>query len=164
MKSLIIFMSYHGTTRDIATYMADKIPDSYLFDLRHNKPPHLDTFDNVIIGASIHGGDIPSSISKYLKKKQDDLLKKNLGLFLCFMDFEKGEQEFNEVFPYGLREHAMAKGLFGGEFRFEEMDFFEKLIVKNVAGEKRSVSKVNWKNVNEFIETFKELNKSAIFR
>lgn len=163
MRTLIIYMSSHGTTQDIADYLRDKIPDSTLFNLRHNKPPHLEGYENVIIGASVHGGDIQSAIKKYLSKKEDELLRKNLGLFLCYMDFENGEEEFNEVYPYLLREHAIAKGLFGGEFRLDKMDFFEKLIVRKFAGEKRSVSKINWKNVNEFIDTFRELNKNKVF-
>lgn len=157
MKTLLLYMSTHGTTQEIAEYIGEKMENCTVFDMHHNKPPKVEDYDTVIIGASIHGGDIQSVIKKYMKRKEETLLRMNLGLFLCFMDFKNAKKEFLDVFPPRLVKHAFARGLFGGEFKMEKMDFFEKSIIQKVAHRKKSVSKILWQNVNEFIEEMKQL-------
>jgi menaquinone-dependent protoporphyrinogen oxidase len=84
------------------------------------------------------------------------------------MDFEKGMEEFNKNFPYALREHAVAHGLFGGEFILEKMNPVDKLITQKVNKQTKSVSKLNLPAIEVFIEKMKaeqeeyaETNSSA---
>jgi hypothetical protein len=38
--------------------------------------------------------------------------------------------EFEEAFPFELKDKVIVKGLFGGEFKLKNMNFFEKLLNK----------------------------------
>jgi len=79
------------------------------------------------------------------------LKQKTLGLFLCCMEKgKKAQEQFDAAFSKGLRAHAAAQGLFGGEFDFSRMNFLERKIVKKVAGVEGSVSRIS----EEAIELF----------
>jgi menaquinone-dependent protoporphyrinogen oxidase len=121
MKSLIVFCSTHGTTAKAAHILRKQIEgDVIVVNLERTKlHSDLDLFDSVIIGGSIHGGSIQAKMKKFMKEHQDVLPRKNLGLFLCCMkEGREASEQFEHVFPKGLRKAAIAKGLFGGEVIF----------------------------------------------
>lgn len=97
-------------------------------------------------------GVIQKKISKFCTSNKELLLSKKLGLFICYMQILKGEEEFQSNFSEDLRNHAIAHGLLGGEFLFEKMNFFERMIVRKIAGTNKSVSKLKSKAISEFIE------------
>ena len=84
--------------------------------------PSFDKFHTVIIGGSVHDGTIQQELMTFCVKNKNELLKKRLGLFMCFMNNDLRELEFEDSFPIDLRRHAVAKGLVGGEFLFEKMN------------------------------------------
>jgi menaquinone-dependent protoporphyrinogen oxidase len=53
--------------------------------------------------------------------------------------------------PKLLRNHAISSKCVGGEFLFEKMNFFEKLIVKKVSGITRNISKIDENKIEELI-------------
>jgi menaquinone-dependent protoporphyrinogen oxidase len=81
------------------------------------------------------------------------LLKKRLGLFVCGMepDEEKQQTEIAGAFPQNMREKAVATDFFGGEFLFEKMNFFEKMIVRKIAETDKSVSAIKEERIKEFV-------------
>jgi menaquinone-dependent protoporphyrinogen oxidase len=147
-------MSRHGSAEKSARLLSEKVNGSItLFDLRKSEPSQLDGFDTVIIGGSIHFGRVQDKIKRYCLKNEKVLLDKKLGLYLCCM--KKGEvaqQQFIDAFPTSLRQHAEVKGIFGGEFMFEKMNFLEKMIVRQVANVKESVSEIDLSVINHFAE------------
>lgn len=153
MKTAIIYASHHGTTAKIAEYIskfqAAKNPD--LINVKKNLNPDLSQYSYIIIGGSIHASNIQSSIKKFCKKYEDDLLKKNLGLFLCCMNEPDFDKQFENAFPEKLRKHAVAHTIAGGEFLFEKMNFIERAIVKKVAKIKNTVSKINYSSIDIFL-------------
>ena len=84
------------------------------------------------------------------------MLKKRLGLFLCFMSKTEGKKEFENAFPETLRKASRANGLFGGELILEEMNFMERMIVRKVSGVKESVSEIDREAVEAFEEMMRE--------
>ena len=152
MSTAIVYISKHGTTNKVALLLKEKSKDSMdLIDLRKDQKPDLSLYDTVIIGGSIHAGMIQKQIKKFCELNGDLLLQRTLGLFLCCMyEEESALKQFNIAYPDKLRNHAKATGLLGGEFIFERMNFFEKLIVKKVSGFKETVSKINMDEVNKF--------------
>ena len=72
------------------------------------------------------------------------------------MNKAEGQKEFDKVYPLELREHALAKGLFGGELLLEKMNFVERMLVRTVKAVKKSVSEIEEDDVAAFIETMKE--------
>jgi menaquinone-dependent protoporphyrinogen oxidase len=152
MSTLIFYASQHGCTEKTANILKSKLKDDVtMINLKKNKRPDLTAFDTIIIGGSIHAGKMQSNLRKYIQKNLDPLLKKKLGLFLCCMEEgENAQRQFDEAFPEELRNHASAQGLFGGEFDFDKMNFFEKAIVKKVAKVTAPVSNIKEENIHQF--------------
>ena len=94
-------------------------------------------------------------IKKFCQKNFNMLLKKRLGLFLCCMEEgETAQKQFDEAYSEELRNHVAAAGLFGGEFDFNKMNFFERAIVKKVANISENVSKLKEETIHQFASKF----------
>ncbi len=158
-KTVIIYQSRAGTTEKAARILSEKINgDTTLINLKKDKNPPLDDYPRVIIGGSIRASMIQSGIKKYIEKNMDILKTKDVGLFLCCMEEgDNAEKQFNESYPEELRNMAKAKGLFGGEFDFNKLNFLEKGIIKKVAGITESVSNIKHEAIDAFAS---KLNKS----
>ncbi len=152
MSTLIVYMSRHGTTRKVAHELKEKIgsQQTMLVELEKEEVPNLAQFETVIIGGSIHAGKIQAGVRKFCERNLEVLLTKRIGLFLCYMDKVHAQKEFDEAFPEKLRAHASAIGMFGGELLFDHMNFLEKLVVKAMTGEKKSVSNLDEKSIDQF--------------
>ena len=157
MAYLIIYMSRHGTTAKVAAEIKEKLGAEKitLVDLEKDQVPSLDEFHSIIIGGSVHAGTIQQELMTFCIRNKTELLKKRLGLFMCFMNNDLGELEFDDSFPIDLRRHAVAKGLVGGEFLIEKMTELERDSVKKVKGIEDSVYRIDKKAVGKFIEDIK---------
>lgn len=158
MKTAIYYLSKHGTTDKVAHEIANKLdPDqTEKFELGKDKYADPNDFDQIIIGGSIHAGTVQKRIKKFCEKHRDILLDKSLGLFLCCAEKEeKAKDQFENAFSEDLRNHASATGLLGYEFLLEEMNFFEKAIVKKVAGQTESVHQINHNAIEDFVNELK---------
>ena len=76
----------------------------------------------------------------------------NSILSLQFINQQPYFLEFEDSFPLALRAHAVAKGMFGGEFLLEKMNFLERTAVRRVKGIDTSVSRLDQNAINKFIE------------
>jgi len=157
MNTLITYITRHGSTETASQILEKSLGENVTrLNLKKDKMPSLEDFDTIILGASIHAGQVQGKMKKFIEQNKTTLLKKKLGLFLCCMEEgEKAESQFQAAFPGELREHATASGLFGGEFNFDKMNFFEKWIVKKVAKVTEPVSNIKEKNIQEFASKIK---------
>lgn len=144
MSTIIIYASSHGAAESSAHFLKDRLDSAAVFDLKKNKNVDIGPYATVIIGGSIHAGQVQRTIKRFLQKNEDTLLEKRLGLYLCCMEEgDTAKEQFQNAFPASLRKHAAATGLFGGRFDFDKMTFIERAIVKKVAGVTESVSKMD---------------------
>lgn len=152
MKTLITYCTTHGCTEKAALELKNALEENVdLINLKKNSSPDLSIYDRVIIGGSIHAGQIQKKVKDFCSKNLNDLKSKELGLFICCMEEgEKAEAQFAEAFPKALRQNAKATACFGGEFDFEKMNYFQKLIVKKVAKISASTSKVDHDAIKKF--------------
>ncbi len=159
MNTAIIYATTHGTTEKVAQKMQKMLGEqnTSLINLKTTKHINLNNFDQIIIGGSIHAGTIQKKIKDFCNKHLEELLKKPLGLFTCAMNEPEYQAQMENAFPEALRNHAKTQKVMGGEFLFEKMNFFQKLIVKKISGIKESVSKIDDRKIEEFI---RELNNS----
>lgn len=160
MKTAIIYTSNHGTTESVAQCIANALHDTEvsLFNLKKDKVQNLETFEQIIIGGSIHAGNIQSRMKKFMASQMVTLLEKRIGLFLCCMDEKHAESQFNNAFPQLLRNHAIATVCPGGEFNFNRMNFIEKAIVKRVSGIDHSLSTISQQKIDAFIDRMPQAN------
>lgn len=158
MNTVIIYASSHGTTAKAAQLLSKTLGDPIrIINLQQTRLPDIRPYDAVIIGGSIHAGMMQRKVTKFMKEKEQELLTKKLGLFLCCMyEGDVAMTQFNTAYPESLRNHACATSLFGGEFLFGKMNFFEKMIIKKMKGDTEDVSQLNEDAISQFSVTFKE--------
>ena len=160
METAIIYATSHGTTEKVAQKIKMEIgDDSTLFNLKTNPSIDLSQFDAVIIGGSIHAGNIQRKVKDYCSSNLVDLLQKKVGLFICGMNEPQLEVEFKNAYPELLRKHAVTTKCVGGEFLFEKMNFFERFIVRKISGVSQSVSKIDEAKVHEIV---REMNFDTV--
>jgi menaquinone-dependent protoporphyrinogen oxidase len=154
MKSLIVYCSSHGTTERAAQILRESLAGEVtIVDLKKKSVLDLASFDVVVIGGSIHAGNIQRKVKQFIQDQLPVLLTKKVGLFLCCMhEGEQANLQFEQAFPKELREKSLSNGLFGGEFNFARMNFLERQIVKKVAGVKEDKSTFNEAIIHQFAE------------
>ena len=156
MKTIIIYCSKHGTTEKIAEMLSDKIgaDDCKIVNLETETINSIGSFERIIIGGSIHAGRIQKKLTQFCASNMEELIKKEMGLFLCCMIEEKKKQneQFNNAFPYDLIRHAKATGIFGGEYIFFKMSAFEKILIRIVAKTGETVSKIDYDAIDNFVD------------
>ncbi len=162
MSSLIVYMSLHGCAGKAAHRLAEMSWQKVdLVNLRNQAPPPIDSYDTVIVGGSVHMGQVQGKIRRFCADNEAKLLTKRLGLFLCHIyEGEEAVKQFNYAYSENLRNHAVSKGLFGGEFNMEKMNIFEKALIKKTAGLDGSISRINNKAIEDFGKVIFHLDKS----
>jgi len=157
MKTAIVYISKHGTTEKVAKMIQAKVGlnQATLFNLRLSQNPDIKDFDAVIIGGSIHAGMIQKRVTTFCKNNKEVILSKSVGLFLCGMyEGIEAEKQILLAYPEDLQKHAKFYEYVGGEFLFEKMNFFERILVKKIAGTGVSQSKINIEKVDKMISEF----------
>jgi len=163
MKTLIAYSTTHGCTEKTAYELKDFLEgEIQICNLKKDKIPTLEKFQRVIIGGSIHAGQMQKKVKNFCMNNLEELKTKDLGLFICCM--EKGEtaqKQLNDAFPPELLKVSKISTSFGGEFNFEKMNFFKKLIVKKVAHVQESTSNIDHAEIKNFsyqMEKISDLN------
>lgn len=154
MKTVIIYISKHGTTEKVARIIADKLESgkTEFVNLSKEKLIDIETFDRIIIGGSIHMASVHKKIKKFCESNNSTILKKTLGLFLCCMETgEKSVEQFENAFSEDLRRHASSTALLGYEYNLDKMNFFERILVKKISGSKKSISEIDYNEIARFV-------------
>ncbi|QGY43856.1 flavodoxin [Maribellus comscasis] len=165
MKTLITYSTSHGCTENTAMELKEHLGgEVQLANLKDNPNPELEKFDRIIIGGSIHAGQIQKRVKDFCAKNMDELKTKELGLFICCMEEgESAQKQLRTAFPEELHEVAKSTAIFGGEFDFEKMNFFEKMVVKKVAKVKASTSKIDHQAIHKFSKRMDKIFNPFLF-
>lgn len=154
---LLAYCSRHGTTRRAGELIAASLTDDRIqfCDLSKDPFPALESIDLVIIGASVHGGFVQWEVRRELAKNLPQLLRKEVGLYLCYMDEKRAVENFERAFPEKLRLKARAKGLFGGALIFEKMSWLDRLVVSRFTHYHENVDHLKMHEIQKFAELLK---------
>ena len=157
MSILIAYASRHGFTKKCAEILAKKLDgNADICDLGSNKPD-LSKYDKVIVGGSVYIGKILKSTARFCAANLDTLKVKKLGLFICGMAGENDAMAQLEAnFPKELLAAAAAKGAFGGEFSFDNMNPLERFMIKKISGSDANQSCLREDNITSFAERMKK--------
>lgn len=165
MKTLITYCTTHGCTEKTATELKQFLGgEVVLVNLKKEPVPDLSSFDRIIVGGSIHAGQIQKKVKEFCNEHEETLKNKELGLFICCMEEgEKAEIQLNDAFSAALLQSAKATACLGGEFNFNKMNFFQKLIVKKVAKVENSVSHLNHDAIKRFSQQMNQVFNPFMF-
>lgn len=152
MKTIVIYATSHGCTRKAVDELAQKLSGEIsTVNLNENPSPTVNEFDRVIIGGSIHAGQIQKKVRHFCETRLDALSSKEIGLFICCMyEPEVAREELQNAFPEELHQMAKTEAIFGGEFNFEKMNFVEKMLVRKIAHVNESVSNIDHEAIDRF--------------
>lgn len=153
MKTIIIYASNHGTTQDVAIRISKEIRSQNIQIVNVKEAIKLDlsSYEMILLGCSIHAGNVQPSMKKFCKNHLSELLQKQIGLFICCLNTEELDKNRAVAFPEKLTNHAFTFKFMGGEYRIEKMNYFEKLILKKIVGVTESQSLLNNQAIEEFI-------------
>ncbi|MGM9986301.1 MAG: flavodoxin domain-containing protein [Bacillaceae bacterium] len=162
MATLVVYGSKHGCTKYCSEILRKKLQDDVtVVNLNETLVLDISNYDTIIIGSSIYMGKIQRRVKEFCMNHHSTLLNKRIGFFLCCMfEGEQAYQQLMNVFPKELLDHAVCKEVFGGEFRFQDMNVLEKGIVKMILKKdqkislpdmKTKVSTLSKKKINTFI-------------
>ncbi len=158
MKTLLVYETTHGCTEKCARKLSELLDtEADIVRLRRAGRINLGQYDTIIIGGSIHAGMMQSRVRNFCYEHYERLKKKKLGLFICCMEEgERAEEQFNNAFPGEFRNGAVARGIFGGEFDFDRMNFFQRAIVRKLKGVNATVSKISEEEIIRFARDINE--------
>jgi menaquinone-dependent protoporphyrinogen oxidase len=156
-KIAVIYISRYGTTKKVATMIADGLSDDInevvMFSLKDTPYPKVADFDHVILGSSIYMGKPGKRMKKFCKANEAMLMQKYVSLFVCGMipGEERKEAELRDAYPDSLLRKSHVAAFLGGEFLLEKMNCVKRLAVKKIAIINRSVSAIDMEAVDDFI-------------
>lgn len=155
MKTAIIYYSKKGTTQKVAKIISEKLNSQEgLIDLKNKSSFDISTYERIIIGSPIYAGNSHNKVKKFIASNLNLLLNKEIGLYVCGMERDEAKQreELERAYPKELIERAKSIQFLGGEFLFENMNFFEKMIIKKIAKTDKSISEINHQNIDRFVK------------
>lgn len=165
MKTTIIYSTSHGCTEKAVQELSQKLSgEVFSFNLRENPSPSIADSDRVIIGGSIHAGQIQKRVRDFCTANLKALENKEIGLFICCMyEPEIAREQIKNAFPEELHQMAKTEAIFGGEFNFEKMNFIERMLVRKIANVHKNVSKIDHNSIDRFATRMEKTYSSFMF-
>ena len=134
MSTLVIYATKHGAAEKCASMLSKKLAGRVvLHNLKSGVRADLPEYEKIIIGGSIYAGRIQKEVTDFCVQNEKLLQEKNVGMYICCLSKSNAEMQLNSAFPKQLLDNAVVKCSFGGEMRFSDMSFGEKLITKMVS-------------------------------
>ncbi len=157
MKNCILFTTKHGSAEKAALSLKEKLKaETDIINLKDVKKPDISDYDTVILGASIYIGKIQKQMRKFIQDNLNELLKKNIALFIMAGQKEKAQETLYNAYPTKLFDHAFAKEYLGYEMILEKMNFLEKAATK-AQGVTESKSEIMLDAIEKMAQQINEL-------
>jgi menaquinone-dependent protoporphyrinogen oxidase len=151
MNTLIAYGTKYGCAQKCAMELAKEFDGNVqLVNLKERGNVSISGYDRVIIGGSAYIGKIQKEVTEFISANMNELLKKEVGLFICGMqEGDMIEKEIAENFPAELISKAKSVMSFGGEFNFKKMNFMEKAIIKKISKVSSDKSDIHHDNIKK---------------
>ncbi|MBO0441945.1 flavodoxin domain-containing protein [Candidatus Enterococcus ikei] len=137
MKTLIIYGTKSGASRECAELLEKKIIDSVIINI-DQEVPDLENFTHIIVGAGVRNDKMYKPIRDFLKKNQPILMTKICACFLCNSKPKTTDDVIKDSIPEEIRKHAIDIVSFGG-YKPSWVPVSEKNKLKGIDLEKLTV-------------------------
>lgn len=176
MKTLMLFSTRDGQTREIAAYLCTQLHelgvDTAMVDLNRTDDIVWQLYDRVIIGASIRYGHFHPALDRFVKKHAAALQALPSAFFSVNLVARKPEKRSPQTNSYTrkflLRSpwHPDASAVFAGALRYPRYGWFDRfmirLIMKMTGGEtdtSKEVVYTDWEQVAGFAKEIAQLSR-----
>ncbi len=173
MKTLILFSSREGQTREIASYIANTIKEERecdVFNIMRVGTIDWAQYDRVLIGASIHYGHFHPAVAKFVKRHGQFLQQRVSGFFCVNLTARKAEKRTPQTNAYTRKFLLQSPwqpdccAVFAGALRYKQYRWFDRmmiqLIMRMTGGEtdtSKEVVYTDWAQVERFAVEFAHL-------
>ena len=173
MKILILYASLEGQTKKIAEYIAENLSNQNqeikLASAKNmTEDLVLESFDGIMIGASVHMGSHPKFLKKLIKQHIDLLNEKPTAFFSVCMavknrlpEKQQEARQYLEDFIHQTGWEPIAQQTFAGAIKYSKYGFFVRLVMKQIAKKEgadtdtsRDYEYTDWDAVTEFANGF----------
>jgi menaquinone-dependent protoporphyrinogen oxidase len=157
--TLIAYSTTLGCTEQCASKLKEGLgEDVEMARISRRRRYNLQKYETVIVGGSIHEGMIQRAVHKFCEGHLEELLKKNVGLFVCCMDPDANEEELiHQAFPDELVAHALTSGFFGGELNIKKMNLLQKIMTRKAARLHKEPD-IDFRKILDFAQKIQELS------
>ncbi len=104
MKTLILFSTRDGQTREIASYLASELKElgiqADVANVHRIEEPQWENYDRVVIGASIRYGHYHSAFQEFVKKHATRLNSMPSAFYSVNLVARKPEKRSTGVYPF----------------------------------------------------------------
>ena len=174
--SLIIYSSTDGQTKIICEKIKNFSKNSEsikLISLEEANDFNLQSYEDIIIGASIRYGKHNKNLYKFISSNKETLEKKRSAFFSVNVVARKPEKNTPETNPYMKKFLKISNwkpdklGVFAGKVNYPNYGFFDKYIIrlimfitKGPTDTSKSFEFTDWSKVEDFARElkFKSLN------
>lgn len=174
MKTLILFSTRDGQTREIASYIASELKEqgveSDVINLHRCGELQWANYDRIVIGASIRYGHFHSSVDAFVKKHQQVLNSRPSAFFSVNLVARKPEKRSPQTNSY-TRKFLLNSpwkpnhcAVFAGALRYPRYGWLDRvmirLIMQMTGGEtdvRKEVVYTDWQQVGRFAHEIAQL-------
>ncbi|MDW3780151.1 menaquinone-dependent protoporphyrinogen IX dehydrogenase [Kluyvera cryocrescens] len=176
MKTLMLFSTRDGQTREIAAYLCSQLnelgTDTAMIDLNRTDDIEWQLYDRVIIGASIRYGHFHPALDRFVKKHAAVLQSMPSAFFSVNLVARKPEKRSPQTNSY-TRKFLLRSpwqpdscAVFAGALRYPRYGWFDRfmirLIMKMTGGEtdtRKEVVYTDWEQVVGFAREIAQLSR-----
>ncbi|MCX2869851.1 menaquinone-dependent protoporphyrinogen IX dehydrogenase [Kluyvera cryocrescens] len=176
MKTLMLFSTRDGQTREIAAYLCSQLnelgTDTAMIDLNRTDDIEWQLYDRVIIGASIRYGHFHPALDRFVKKHAAVLQSMPSAFFSVNLVARKPEKRSPQTNSY-TRKFLLRSpwqpdicAVFAGALRYPRYGWFDRfmirLIMKMTGGEtdtRKEVVYTDWEQVAGFAREIVQLSR-----
>jgi len=154
MKTLILYATKYGASKEIASRIAKKMDNATICDIKRGEIPPLADFDCIIVGSSVYAGSIRKEAADFVNANDKILCEKTLGIFLSGIGAD--ETSFSKNFPQNMLASVKSKVFLGGIFDPAKANGFERLIMKMVTKQKGYMETIDDEAIVRFVAAINE--------
>lgn len=178
MKTLILFSTRDGQTREIASYLASELKEQGIYadvvNLNRTEEIVWQDYDRVVIGASIRYGHFHPAVDRFVKKHAATLNAMPGAFYSVNLVARKAEKRTPQTNSY-TRKFLLSSpwqpklcAVFAGALRYPRYRWLDRfmirLIMKMTGGETDTTKEVvytDWQQVASFAREIAQLTANA---
>lgn len=142
MNSIILYESKKGCTKKCADYVKKEHQVDEMYRL-NDFNGNIEDYDHIILMTPTYIGQINKKMKEFLSKYQKALLEKKLTIVIIGMNVKEYDKMLELNLSKDILDHAeVVYG--GGAYYFEKLNFFQKAIIKKVAGVSKSLEDIKY--------------------
>ncbi len=174
-KALFLYSTTDGQTLKICHHLKNELSAEFegeLCDLNSLLKVNFESYDRVVIGASIRYGRLNKKLYQFINKHLDALNKHKVAFFCVNLTARKEDQgkdtpegsAYMQTFLKKSPWEPKIQGVFAGALRYPKYKLIDRLciqlIMKITGGETdptKEVEYTNWEKVTKFAQLIKEM-------